>query len=71
MMSAADAPVLAAALGDEAAARLRIERVPFPRMDLSSREIRRRVAAGESIRFRTPRAVEKYIETAGLYRTTP
>lgn len=42
--------------------------VEMPLMDFSSREMRRRVARGQSIRFRTPRAVEKYIETHGLYR---
>jgi nicotinate-nucleotide adenylyltransferase len=51
-----------------AAASLRIERVDLPQIELSSRDMRRRVAAGASIRYRTPRAVEKYIETAGLYR---
>ena len=40
----------------------------MPQIDLSSSEIRRRVAAGLSIRYQTPRAVEKYIETHGLYR---
>jgi nicotinate-nucleotide adenylyltransferase len=43
-------------------------RVDMPQMDLSSSEIRRRVADGQSIRYWTPRAVEKYIETQGLYR---
>jgi nicotinate-nucleotide adenylyltransferase len=42
--------------------------VEMPAIGLSSREIRQRVAAGRSIRYRTPRAVEKYIETHGLYR---
>lgn len=42
--------------------------VEMPQIDLRSREIRRRVAAGLSIRFQTPRAVEQYIATAGLYR---
>lgn len=42
--------------------------VEMPQMDLSSSELRERVAAGRSIRYRTPRAVEKYIETHGLYR---
>ncbi len=42
--------------------------VAMPIIDLSSSEMRRRVAAGQSIRFRTPRAVEKFIETQGLYR---
>lgn len=47
---------------------IRNHQVHMPRVDLSSSEIRVRVAAGESIRFRTPRAVEKYIESHGLYR---
>jgi len=42
--------------------------VEMPLIDLSSRELRRRVAEGRSIRYRTPRAVEKYIETHELYR---
>ena len=42
--------------------------VDMPQIDTSSRGLRERVAAGQSIRFRTPRAVEKYIETHGLYK---
>jgi len=42
--------------------------VKMPQIDLSATDLRRRVAAGLSIRFRTPRAVQKYIETHGLYR---
>ncbi len=42
--------------------------VEMPRIDLSSTEIRRRVASGQSIRYRTPRAVEMYLETHQLYR---
>ena len=41
--------------------------VAMPSIQLSSTEIRRRVAAGLSIRYQTPRAVEKYIETQRLY----
>jgi nicotinate-nucleotide adenylyltransferase len=41
--------------------------VHMPIVELTSTDIRARVAAGESIRYRTPRAVEKYIETNGLY----
>lgn len=42
--------------------------VEMPLIGLSATEIRRRVAAGKSIRYRTPRAVEMYITTRGLYR---
>ncbi len=42
-------------------------RVDMPLIELSSTEIRRRVAAGCSICFQTPRAVEQYIKSAGLY----
>ncbi len=63
-----DTRPLEQAIGPEAAAGLRIARVELPRIDLGSRDLRRRIAAGASIRYRTPRAVEKYIETAGLYR---
>ncbi len=42
--------------------------VVMPILELTSTDIRQRVAAGNSIRYRTPRAVEKYIETNGLYR---
>jgi nicotinate-nucleotide adenylyltransferase len=43
--------------------------IEMPRIDLSSSEIRARVAQRRSIRYRTPRAVEQYIHTTGLYRT--
>lgn len=42
--------------------------VTMPQIGLASSDLRERIAAGKSIRFRTPRAVEKYIETRGLYR---
>ncbi len=41
---------------------------PFPIIEFSSTELRRRVAAGESVRYRLPRAVETYIQVAKLYR---
>lgn len=43
--------------------------VEMPLIDLSSRELRERVRQNHSIRYRTPRAVEKYIQAQGLYRT--
>lgn len=42
--------------------------VEMPEIGLSSTDLRQRVAAGRSIRFQTPRAVEMYIQTHGLYR---
>ena len=48
-------------------AHIQQHQVTMPIIELTSTDIRRRVAAGMSIRFRTPRAVEKYIETNRLY----
>lgn len=39
-----------------------------PRMDISSTELRRRVASGRPIRYQVPEAVEAYILKEGLYR---
>ena len=44
-----------------------IFRVSMPLIDLSSREIRGRIARGESIRYWLPRAVEQYILHSNLY----
>jgi nicotinate-nucleotide adenylyltransferase len=48
--------------------RERVERVQIPGVDVSSREIRKRVAAGRPIRYLTPPAVERYIIDRRLYR---
>lgn len=48
--------------------RERIDVVPMPQVDISSTDIRRRVAQGISIRFLVPAAVEAYITAHGLYR---
>ena len=42
--------------------------VEMPIIELSSTDLRERAAAGRSLRYRTPRAVEKYIETHRLYQ---
>lgn len=39
-----------------------------PQIDVSSTEIRRRLAAGMSVRYMTPEAVQSYLEEHGLYR---
>lgn len=53
---------------DDRLQKIREHQVEMPPMELSSTDIRHRVAEGRSIRYRTPRATEKYIETNGLYR---
>ena len=50
------------------AAASRIHLLEGPSLDVSSSEIRRRVAAGRSIRYLVPRAVEELIADRGLYR---
>lgn len=69
-LSPADTSPLTAILDDSVIERIKRHRVAMPAVNYASSEIRHRVAAGDSIRFRTPRAVEKYIETHGLYRAT-
>ncbi len=64
-----DDAVLSKLMSPERLAIARQNRVEMPVIDLRASEIRHRVCAGQSIRYRTPRAVEKYIETHGLYRT--
>lgn len=44
--------------------------LPVTRIDVSATDIRRRVAAGEPIRYLVPTAVEAIIRREGLYRTT-
>ena len=45
-----------------------LEFFDMPRIDISSSDIRRRVAAGEQIRYLVPDAVADRIEQGGLYR---
>lgn len=47
---------------------LRIHLLDGPSLDVSSSEIRRRVAAGHTIRYLVPRNVEELIIDRGLYR---
>ena len=46
---------------------LRLEVIETPLIDISSRDLRRRVAVGRSVRYFLPRAVEIYIQDKKLY----
>jgi nicotinate-nucleotide adenylyltransferase len=48
--------------------RERVEHVHMPGVEVSSSELRKRVAASEPIRYLTPPAVERYIVERQLYR---
>jgi nicotinate-nucleotide adenylyltransferase len=43
--------------------------VEMPEIGISATDLRRRSVAGESLRYRMPRAVEKYIEMQAVYRS--
>jgi nicotinate-nucleotide adenylyltransferase len=45
-----------------------IQHVTIPQIGIASRDLRRRVAEGRSIRYQVPRGVEAFIEAQGLYR---
>ena len=45
--------------------------LPLPMLDISSSDIRERVARGADIAKLVPPGVARYIETQGLYQTTP
>jgi nicotinate-nucleotide adenylyltransferase len=57
---------LAAALGLGPSA-VRLQVVPSPLIDIASRDLRRAVADGRSVRYQVPRAVEEYIRERKLY----
>ena len=53
------------------AAAERIHLLVGPSLEVSGTDVRRRVAAGRSIRYLVPRAVEELIRERGLYRRPP
>jgi len=60
-----DRSVLEARFGARAS---RIHLLEGPSLDVSSSQVRRRVAAGQAIRYLVPRGVEELIVDRGLYR---
>ena len=62
------APALESLLTDKQRHQILADRVRAPAIDIRASQIRLAVAAGQSIRFRTPRAVERLIESRQLYR---
>jgi nicotinate-nucleotide adenylyltransferase len=62
-----DLSVLAPLVSAQRLAEIGRIQVEMPIVELSSTDLRERAAAGRSLRYRTPRAVERYIETHALY----
>jgi len=58
-------------LGRERLDRIIAARVRMPAIGIRASDLRAAVATGGSIRYRTPRAVEAYIASHGLYREQP
>lgn len=54
-------------LGMTADVAVRVQAIEAPLVEISSRDLRQRVARGASIRYLVPRAVECYIQTHRLY----
>jgi nicotinate-nucleotide adenylyltransferase len=67
-MAALDFNCLSAVIPPQRIDEIRRHQVEMPAIGISGSEIRRRVAAKQSICYHTTRAVEKFIESHGLYR---
>lgn len=63
-----DFNVLNGMVDEQRLAEIRRHQVEMPVVEFSSTAIRQAIGAGRSIRYQTPRSVEKYIEVHGLYR---
>lgn len=66
-----DFSILDGLVSQERIATFRRHVIPMPLIEISSSEMRQRVAQGRSIRFRTPRAVEAFIQSERLYQSMP
>ena len=63
-----DRPGIAPPVPDLGPAARPVVRVESPLIEIASRDLRRRIAEGRTIRYRVPRGVEAYIAEQGLYR---
>ena len=63
-----DLAILVDLVPEHRLAAIRAQQVKMPLIELSSSDLRQRATASQSLRFRTPRAVEEYIRAHGLYR---
>jgi nicotinate-nucleotide adenylyltransferase len=66
-MAALDFSCLNGAVAPGRIEEIRRSQAEMPEVGISASEIRRRAAAGKSIRYQTPRAVEEYIAHHNLY----
>lgn len=62
-----DLGLLEGLIGADLVARIRAQIKDTPQIDISATELRRRVRAGQSIRYLAPEAVVRHIEQRGLY----
>ena len=62
-------PQLKALLSNKQLQQIKKRRVHVPAIGIRAKQIREAIAAGHSIRFRTPRDVEQFILNKQLYRT--
>jgi nicotinate-nucleotide adenylyltransferase len=63
--------LIAGLVGQERADEIRVASITIPMIEVSSGELRDRVARGMSIRYRVPRPVEAFIDAEKLYRVGP
>ena len=64
-----DFSVLAGVVSPERLAAIERNEVEISAVDFSSSDLRERAGAGRSLRYRTPRAVEMYIQAQKLYQS--